>query len=106
VLFTVSGPPHDRDRTKPREFKDASGHPLFVLRRKWFTFENAWFLELPGGGGGEDMTGTRLRWSWTRGKIDLMLKNAAERSRGDVKGEDGEEGGAEVKLEIKGQDAS
>lgn len=52
------------------------------------------------------MTGTRLRWSWTRGKIDLMLKNAAERSRGDVKGEDGEEGGAEVKLEIKGQDAS
>ena len=35
-----------------------------------------------------------------------MSKNSATWSRGDAKGEDGEEGGAEVKLEIGDQDAS
>lgn len=63
------------------------------------------------------MVSTRLKWSFTNGKIDFVVKNVAPREGNgekcgkyearNAKHEDGvREGDEEVKLEVRGQDAS
>ncbi|KAL2006984.1 hypothetical protein VTN00DRAFT_8422 [Thermoascus crustaceus] len=134
-LFTVEG--KSLSSSQRREFRDASGLPLFELRRRNFTAKNAWELNLPGGGhghgnarrrswtgrGGEDgdeekILSTRLRWSWTRDKLDVTLKRGNATSSGagtpplpaeeDTKGrsEDkgAENGNEDITLEVRGQD--
>lgn len=49
---------------------------MFLLKKKYLTFRNVRYLELPGVGG-EDMISTKLKFSWTKGKFDLVVKNAA-----------------------------
>lgn len=127
-LFTVEG--KSLSNSQRREFRDASGLPLFELRRRYFTAKNAWELNLPGGarrrswtGRGEDgdeekILSTRLRWSWTRDKLDVTLKrgNAAASGAGtpppppaeeDAKGrreDKGENENEDITLEVRGQD--
>lgn len=74
-----------------KEFKDASGLPLFSLRSSWFSMSKAWRLELPGDG--HLIMAVRPRWSFGKVKLDCTFKNAAS----DVDGQD-------VILEVRGQD--
>ncbi|KAL8919441.1 MAG: hypothetical protein Q9172_004983 [Xanthocarpia lactea] len=59
-----------------KEFQDASGLPLFSLRRAWLSLARHYWLELPGGGGQEILT-VRQRWSFGKIKLDFTLHNAA-----------------------------
>lgn len=58
-----------------KEFKDASGLPLFSLRISWFSVARAWRLELPGDG--YIVMAVRPRWSLGKVKLDCMFNNAA-----------------------------
>lgn len=58
VMFTVTGWKFS-DRSC-REFRDASGLPLFELHRNWFKFRHKWCVTLPGvgpGSGGNSSSG-------------------------------------------------
>jgi len=74
-----------------KEFKDASGLPLFSLRSSWFSMSKAWRLELPGDG--HLIMAVRPRWSLGKVKLDCTFNNVASGGDGD-----------EVTLEVRGQD--
>ena len=74
-----------------KEFKDASGLPLFTLRRSWFSFSQAWWLELPGG---HRILSVRYRWALGQVKLDVTLRNAASA------------GQEEVTLKVRGVDVN
>ena len=85
-----------------KEFQDASGLPLFTLRRSWISVAKAWRLELPSTAGDEIAT-IRLHWSLGRIKLDLkILSNAA--SNEDESNAASAVGKSEVLLEVRGQD--
>jgi len=89
VLLSCNGKVWSNSARK--EFKDASGLPLFSLRSSWFSMAKAWRLELPGDG--HMVMAVRPRWSLGKVKLDCTFNNAAA---------DGE--GQEVTLEVRGQD--
>ncbi|KAI9746359.1 MAG: hypothetical protein M1818_000071 [Claussenomyces sp. TS43310] len=78
-----------------REFKDASGLPLFELCPRYFRSEDAWFGELPGGGG-ENLLSVALKGSMRRDKLEVTLTNAAAP----------EEAAEDGTLVVRGQDFS
>lgn len=47
VMFTATG--WNFSERSCREFRDASGLPLFELHRNWFSLRSAWGVTLPGG---------------------------------------------------------
>lgn len=79
------------------EFHDASGRPLFTLKMSWWSFSNAWYLELPRdrdrdsdsgprreGGGGQRILTVRYKTTWTRAWLEVVLNNAASAAREEV----------------------
>ena len=75
-----------------KEFKDASGLPLFSLRSSWFSMSKAWRVELPGDG--HMIMAVRPRWSLGKVKLDCTFNNV-------VPGGEGQE----VTLEVRRQDS-
>ncbi|KAK3686333.1 hypothetical protein LTR37_019923 [Vermiconidia calcicola] len=68
-----------------RSFEDASGHPLFTLRRRIMSKKRHWYLDKPG----EDLSGlmkANIHWSFTLG-LTFTVQNAAA-------------GGAETQIEL------
>lgn len=57
------------------EFKDASGLPLFTMKISWWSFSNAWYLELPGGG--QRIATVKYKLTMSRLKLEVTLNNAA-----------------------------
>lgn len=86
VLFTVDG--EFTSWSQRRVFRDASGLPLFNLRRK--SSGVTFFIEIPGDES-RPLATLAPRWSALRDKCDIYLSNAAA-------------GGEEVVLEVRGQD--
>lgn len=116
TLFTVEG--KSFSNSQRREFRDASGLPLFELRRRYFTLTYSWELILPGGrrfGGSSDedkILSSRLRWSWwTRDKLDVTLRAVAaasqRRQQHETRSENPENEDAketeDVTLQVRGQ---
>ncbi|KZF20105.1 hypothetical protein L228DRAFT_250545 [Xylona heveae TC161] len=122
VLFTVEC--KAMSNSQRREFRDASGLPLFELRRKWLALSDAWTLRLPGSrdsiisnsscsnssGNGSNSNGSRdandaniltgsLKWSLGRPKFDVKLRNAAVPDAA-------KESDKYVTLEVRGQDSN
>jgi len=91
VLLSCDGKSWSNSMRK--QFKDASGLPLFDLRISWFSMAKAWRLELPGDGG-QMVMAVRPRLSLGKLKLDCTFTNAAS-------DDDGE--GQEVTLEVRGQ---
>lgn len=81
------------------EFKDASGLPLFTLKMSWWSFSNAYYLELPGGGGQRIAT-VKYKLTMSRIKLEVTLTNAASAAHEvvtlHVQGEDSELGSTQV----------
>lgn len=57
------------------EIKHASGLPLFTLKKSWWSFSNAWWLELPGGG--QRVATVKYKNTMSRIKLEVTLNNAA-----------------------------
>ncbi|KAL1981651.1 hypothetical protein VTN96DRAFT_2365 [Rasamsonia emersonii] len=93
-LFTVDGKPGTMSQR--RQFKDNTGLPLFDLCRKWLS-KNAWFLELPGGGGSRLLTGV-FKSTLGLPKFDIVLKNAVVPKKADE--------GEDVTIEVRGKDSN
>ena len=75
------------------EFKNASGLPLFDLCMSWLSFSNAWYIELPAGGGQRIVTVAEKVWT-SRVKLEVTLhSNAASAIH------------EEVTLQVDGEDA-
>ncbi|KAE8351222.1 tubby C-terminal-like domain-containing protein [Aspergillus coremiiformis] len=88
TLFSVDG--HAASWRCRRDFRDASGLPLFELHRKGTGV--TWFVQLPGNTGSAKPIATLApRWSALKDKFDVCFTNAAA-------------GGEEVVLEVRGQD--
>lgn len=94
------------------EFKDASGLPLFTLKISWWSFTNAWYLELPGGGrGGGHRQGHRIATiscyesSLCRLELDFHLTNNAASAGGlevatlQILGDEAQVGATQVRWE-------
>ena len=64
-----------------KEFKDASGLPLFDLKMSWFSLSNSWYLELPGG---QRILSVRSKWFLRRLKLEVTLRNVASRTHEEV----------------------
>lgn len=91
VLFTVDG----KYVSMKRHFYDASGLPLFVLRRHMMG--NKWEVELPGSakdGDDESIATIQARFSTLKDNLDMTFVNAA----------DGGGAGQDISLHIQGQD--
>ena len=87
-LFTVTG--HVKSLSQRRHFRDASGLPLFELSRKKTGV--TWFVSLPSAKSDDECIATIApRMSALKDKGDVYVANAAA-------------GGAEVRLEVRGQD--
>lgn len=71
-----------------KEFQDASGLPLFSLRRAWFSLTRHYWLEIPGG---QEVLSIRQRWWFGKVKFDCMIRNALSH-------------GQEVVFEVRGAD--
>ncbi|KAL8898339.1 MAG: hypothetical protein Q9207_006748 [Kuettlingeria erythrocarpa] len=57
-----------------KDFQDASGLPLFSLRKAWLSITRHFWLELPGG---EDIVTVQQKWSFGNTKINFTFRNAA-----------------------------
>ncbi|KAL3262793.1 hypothetical protein ABHI18_002453, partial [Aspergillus niger] len=77
TLFTASGWKYNDGAC--REFRDASGLPLFELHRK-ISLKSTWYITLPGeaqGGGVTTLATGSPRFAPAFGNFSLKLKNAA-----------------------------
>lgn len=88
TILTSSGKWASKSARK--EFKDASGLPLFNMKMSLFSMSSAWYLELPGG---QRILSVKYKWSINRVKLDVTLKNAASPTHD------------EVVLKVKSQDS-
>lgn len=71
-----------------KDFQDASGLPLFSLRRAWFSLTRHYWLEIPGG---QEVLTVKQKWSFGKIKLDFTVRNAMS-------------DGQEVVLEVRGVD--
>lgn len=94
-LFTVDGKP--RSMSQRRQFKDHTGLPLFDLCRKWLS-KNAWFVELPGGGGSSHLLTGVFKSTLGLPKFDIVMKNAVVPEKA--------EAGEDVTIEVRGKDGN
>ncbi|KAI4281216.1 MAG: hypothetical protein L6R38_003878 [Xanthoria sp. 2 TBL-2021] len=79
TVFTSSG--KLLSNSARREIEDASGLPLFSLRRSWISLTRHYWLELPGG---EEILKVQQHLSFGKIKLDFMLRNAATNDQDEV----------------------
>lgn len=87
LLFKIDG--HITSWSQRRFFRDASGLPLFELRRK--PAGVTWFVDIPGGNSNQPLATLAPRWNMLKDKCDVYIANAAA-------------GGEEAMLAVRGQD--
>lgn len=100
VLMKVQG--KTISRKLKREFVDASGLPLFELRRNHGSrFDNAWSLALPGAEEGDDVLSVNFKVFIMHTKLEIIVRNMVPPS---AEAEHARTYQDQVKLEVRGQD--
>lgn len=80
IITTCSG--KMLSNSNRREFNNAAGAPLFVLRRSRFSISQSFWLESPQGQRSVDI---KVKWALLQAKLDVSLKNAASDAQEEVK---------------------